>query len=801
MTNHVGFTVNGRTTARSLVLGIALVAGGCAEKAATDAATRSSSERLATGTSRAKEDLEKHGSGSARRRWQSRGVGGGGALYSPSINPHDGREIFMASDMTGVYRTRDFGRSWTPLHFHKLQGGVLSQFRFTADPDVLYGVSYRLSTNGVQAVTTLAKSTDGGATWGAKVTTPGVPGDGHHLFVDRHGTRRLLFSDSTGLYFSNDGGGTFRSVHATTWPGGLLVGGVYWDGRDIYVGTSDGLLVSHNGGDTFAIDTSIGGIPAGEKIVSFAGSRHGRSTRFFAVTFSAMDSEGNALVTANTTGGELDAYAGLYRLKLGATRWETATSGLGPSDKLAFVAMSDDNARVAYVAGGDREKLSPIVLRTIDGGQTWQHVLRTDHNANIDTGWSGFDGDMSWEFGEYALGLSVSPTDPRRVALTDLGFVHVSEDGGRTFQQAYVKPADENPRGADTPKSGVYRTSGVEQTSGWWLTFYDKDTMFASLTDIRSGFSEDGGESWSRDGANGLFLNTTYHVVRHPYTGALYAATGSVHDIYQSPYLRDARLDGTPSRPARGGIMVSTDKGATWSLSADLGRPVVWLALDPNDPDQLYASVVNSLTGGIHRLDLSATGATPAALPAPPRTQGHPYNVHVLKDGSIVASYSGHQPGNTRTFTDRSGVFLLQPGASAWEDRSSPEMHYWTKDIVIDPNDRTESTWYVAVFSHDERFYGGLYRTRDRGATWQRISDRYRVESCAIDPRNPNRMYMTTQRDGLWLTENLNDETPTFVLDEGYPFHQPVRMFWNPYRLEEAWTVSFGGGMRFKVDR
>ncbi|WP_437961380.1 hypothetical protein WME76_18210 [Sorangium sp. So ce119] len=36
-------------------------------------------------------------------------------------------------------------------------------------------------------------------------------------------------------------------------------------------------------------------------------------------------------------------------------------------------------------------------------------------------------------------------------------------------------------------------------------------------------------------------------------------------------------------------------------------------------------------------------------LPASPRTQGHAFNVHVQKDGSIVATCSGHQPGNTPT--------------------------------------------------------------------------------------------------------------------------------------------------------
>ncbi|WP_437693782.1 hypothetical protein [Sorangium sp. So ce176] len=805
MTEQAGRTAQLRTISRWLALSTALLAAcGADDAAVPPAGCPGGPERPADPGSEGDPEScpppTTDPTPTPRGAWQQRGPGGGGALFSPSINPHDGREIFMASDLLAVFRTKNFGADWTTLDFHNLRGGILSQFRFTADPDVLYAVGHTLPLNGFHYVRDLVKSTDGGATWNAPITMPGEAGDGHYLFVDPRGTERLLLSGTTQLYFSSDGGVTFRDVYTTTWAGGLLVGGVHWDGMDIRAGTSDGLLVSHDGGQSFALDTSIEGIPPGEKIVSFAGSGRGASARFLAVTFSAADADGNALVTAETTGGELDAYAGLYRLAPGEARWAPAATGLGPNDKLAFVAMPEDDPDTAYVAGGDREKSAPIVLKTTDGGESWRHVFETDRNANIATGWSGFDGDMTWEFGEYALGLAVSPTDPRLVAVTDLGFVHVSSDGGDSFHQAYVQPADENPAGAETVKSRFYHTNGVEQTSAWWLTFSDADTLFASFTDIRSAFSEDGGLSWSRDGANGLSLNTTYHVVEHPVTGSLFAATGSVHDIYQSPYLRDARLDGTAARPARGGVMVSTDKGASWSLLADLERPVVWLALDPSDPDQLYASAVNSATGGIVHIDLGAPDAAPATLPAPPRTQGHPYNVHVLKDGSIVATYSGHQPGSTRTYTDRSGVFLLGKGAAAWEDRSAPEMRYWTKDLVIDPNDSTESTWYVAVFSHDDRFYGGLYRTRDRGATWQRISDKYRVESCAIDPRNPDRMYMTTHRDGLWRTENLNDETPTFAPVEEYPFHQPVRVFWNPYRPGEAWTVSFGGGMRVNLE-
>ncbi|KYF72825.1 hypothetical protein BE11_14110 [Sorangium cellulosum] len=366
----VGVVACMRRVTSSLALGAGLLAGGCAEEAATGEPAALGSARLASsavGADRA-EARHDHGGGAGRGRWESRGVGGGGALFSPSINPHDGREIFMASDMRGVYRTRDFGRRWAQLDYRIIQGNILSQFRFTADPDILYAVTYRGPEDVTFDAATLAKSTDGGATWDAPVTSPGTPGDAHYLFVDPCDTERLLFSDTSRLYASRNGGRSFHLVHTTDWPGGLLVGGVHWDGRDIYAGTSDGVLVSHDGGARFALDRSIVGIPEGEKIVSFAGVGHGRRARFFAVTFSAADSDGNPLVTADTTGGELDAYAGLYRLRPGEKRWVPAMNGLGPSDKLAFVATSEDDPGVAYVAGGDRETFAPIVLKTVDGG-------------------------------------------------------------------------------------------------------------------------------------------------------------------------------------------------------------------------------------------------------------------------------------------------------------------------------------------------------------------------------------------------------------------------------------------------
>ena len=73
--------------------------------------------------------------------WQSRGPGGGGALFSPAISPHDPNELVMATDMSDVFHSNNFGRSWETVSFRTIQGGVQSQFRFTSDSKIVYAIN------------------------------------------------------------------------------------------------------------------------------------------------------------------------------------------------------------------------------------------------------------------------------------------------------------------------------------------------------------------------------------------------------------------------------------------------------------------------------------------------------------------------------------------------------------------------------------------------------------------------------------------------------------------------------------
>ncbi len=714
--------------------------------------------------------------------WEPRGMGGGGALFSPSISPFRAGEIYIACDMTDLFHTTDMGVSWEVVPFTEIRSVPESKAAFTSDPDVLYTINFDFKND----LRVPAKSTDGGRTWFDLPSDP-TQGEVYYMYVDPGTTKRLIIMSYDRIFFSDNGGTSFREIYSNSENDGAYVGGASWDGSTIVIGTSRGLLVSTDNGASFAL-ASISGIPSSEGIVSFAGASAGAKSRFFCVTMGLGD------IYPRMYGGEHWGYKGIYVLDgLSSQGWEKSTGGLSADDHPFFVSMSRNNIDVAYIAGGNGSTYFPIVYKTTNGGKSWLDVFKTRDNQNIYTGWSGYHGDSDWWFGEYALGFTVSPVDPGIAVITDLGFPHVTTDGGKTWRQMYVHPGDENPMGRETPKGKDYRGTGLENTSAWWITWIDARNIFVGFTDITGIRSTDGGRDWSRN-YQGIDYNSVYCVL--PLSGGknLVAATSSVHDIYESMFLDDQLLDGT------GEVMISSDGGRTWQTLHDFKHPVVWLTEDPRKPNTLYASVVHRSEGRIFvSTDIDkGRNSTWKRLAAPPRTEGHPLSIHVLDDGTIICSYSGRRDSKG-AFTPSSGVFVSTDDGSTWIDRSDPGMLYWTRDLVLDPHDPKQDTWYACVFSGwggAPNGLGGLYRTTDRGKSWKRISDLDRVSSCAVDPNNPGELYLTTEDQGMWFTKNVTAEHPVFKQVTGYPFKHPQRIFFNPFNSNEIWVTSFGNGLR-----
>src|SRR5215469_3418137 len=79
------------------------------------------------------------------------GPGGGGAMFNPTISPHDPNTVLISCDMTGSYITHDGGQSWRMFNLR----GVVSFFVFDPiDSKVMYAQA-----------TGLWRSTDNGESW------------------------------------------------------------------------------------------------------------------------------------------------------------------------------------------------------------------------------------------------------------------------------------------------------------------------------------------------------------------------------------------------------------------------------------------------------------------------------------------------------------------------------------------------------------------------------------------------------------------------------------------------------------
>ncbi|MBL0032872.1 MAG: T9SS type A sorting domain-containing protein [Bacteroidetes bacterium] len=722
------------------------------------------------------------------------GIGGGGALFFPTINPGNEDEFYVSCDMSQSFHSTNFGMTYSQSDFRQLNVSSNSTFEFTNDGQT----AYNISNDGSNEFP--VKSTDNGSTWTAiNAFDLNIYGSAYSIKANYNNPAQFIVGAYGQILISNDGGASFNIVKtANSLGAGLIVGGVFFDGNDIYIGTNDGLLHSSNGGSSFMVMPTTG-ITAGQVIWNFAGGKNGGTTRFTCIASDIGDTY-NGIKPWDYYGFA----KAVYTMDNANGTWVDRSSGINFSnDFIMYAAMSWNDANTIYLGGNDDANGAPLVLRSTTGGTNWSSVYQTINNANITTGWEGYQGDKNFGWSETCFGITAAPNNSSRVIFSNFSNVQISSDGGSNWRQAYVDHDDENPAGNPTPKHRAYHSIGLENTTSWQVLWTSPTNMLGAFSDIGLIRSTDMGWSWGYQ-YTGVAVNSIYRIEKGN-SGTIYAACSNIHDMYQSTRLADAQLDGNDSN---GKIVFSTDSGASWSDLYVFNHPVFWLAIDPNNQNRMYASVIHyggtpgNQQGGIYWTnDLNNQQfSTWTKLTNPPRTEGHPASIVVLQDGKVVCTYSGRR-NSGGTFTASSGVFIYNPVANSWTDVSDPGMLYWTKDIVIDPNDPSQNSWYVCVFSGwggAPNGLGGLYKTTNRGSSWTKLTGSQfdRVTSISFDPDNLNKAYLTTEIQGLWYSEDMNSLVPTWTNVLSYPFRQPERVFFNPYDHTKIWVTSFGTGMK-----
>ncbi|MBX7104565.1 MAG: hypothetical protein K1X57_10825 [Gemmataceae bacterium] len=753
------------------------------------------------------ERLEDRLAPAAPTQFLQRGVGGG-VYFDPSLSPHDANDAYLLTDMSQVYRTKNFGLSWDYYDFREYAvNNRVNGVHYTGDPMTLFGIHLSGSGNPKPI-----RSTDGGVTWqkaGAAGFASNWPGSeaAWRIYTDIHRTGRVLVNTQGRLYYSSDGGQTFGVAYTYSQAPnlatgvGLYVSGVFFDPTDatrVWAATNDGLLLSTNGGATFA-SAGIGGIPSGETLFAFAAAQESGVTRFYAITVT-----GTVAVPVSTALAlPFSSYAHTYKLDWGQANWSLApTSGLDATAGLLYLAMNPGDIDTVYAAGQYTGKMY-VSKFTSQTGQ-WGQVFLTSSPAttNVTNGYVGPGAVLAYS--STVLGIAVSPLDPNRLVLADGWTMYSSTNGGSSWRQMSLDPAEEHAPGVPIPRSDTYHNTGANNCTVWWIEWTSANNMFVAFDDITAMRSTDGGQtfSWNFTG-----LSPENFVVRkHPATGVLYLAQGKCWPPNTTLGLSDSKVD-----PYTGSVRFSTDAGQSWQVLEDLGHPVTWISLDPNDPNTIYASVNHSTLGGIfvsHNIQLGTAATFTKLASQPPRTEGRPLTTVALADGTLVATFTGRRNDATGKMTPSSGVFVLPAGSTTWIDRSMPEMQYWTKELYVDPHDPNQNTWYVGVGDafppvSDVSITangGGLYETRDRGVSWTRLLSND-TESVAFHPTDPNEMYVATTNDGLWITNNRlaldanGLPAPTLTQLDSYTHRRPARVFYNPYDPAEVWVAGNGGGL------
>jgi len=261
------------------------------------------------------------------------------------------------------------------------------------------------------------------------------------------------------------------------------------------------------------------------------------------------------------------------------------------------------------------------------------------------------------------------------------------------------------------------------------------------------------------------------------------------------------------------GIYKSTDAGKTWEhLGLRDGEQIPALAVDPNDPNKLFAAVLGHPYGpneerGIYRsTDGGATWTK--VLYQDANTGGADVEIEPSNPSVIYASLweetlGPWEDGNTYDGT-KGGLFKSTDGGDTWKQLTTglPEnvVHIQVAIAASNPN-----RLYATLATSKEGSYGsgaglGVYRSDNAGESWYKATDDPRpalkigggdLPVPRVDPKNPDVVYSASI-----VTERSMDGGKTWMSLRGAPGGDDYQNLWiNPENPNIILLVSDQGAV------
>ena len=620
---------------------------------------------------------------------------------------------YFGSVNGGVWKSNDAGRTWNPIFDSEPVGSIGAIAVAPSNANVIYvGSGEADMRSSISYGNGMYKSTDAGKTWVhigledsrqiARIVVD--PDDSERVFVAALG-HAYGPNKERGVFRSNDGGKTWQQI----------------------------LFKDENTG---AIDLAM---------------EPGNPKNMYAALLQTRRPPWSIYPPSKGPGSRL------YRSKDGGEHWEPLTGHGLPTEELGRmgIAFAPSNPKRVYLIADAKEG---GLYRSDDGGENWARVSK---DARI------------WGRGWYFCEVSVDTKDADTVYVPNTS-IYRSRDGGKTFtaikgapggddyHQLWIDP--DNPQrmvlGCD---QGVIVTRNGGET---WSSWYNQATgqFYHVATDNRFpywvyGAQQDSGAAATPSRSNWRGLNFQDWRPMEAGGESDYVAPDPVNPgiIYGGSVVRqDFHNEEVQQIPPT--LMYPGDYRRTWTL------PLVFSELDPHvlyfsaqvlfrtaDGGNSWQKISPDLTREDPGVPPNLDAATAADVP-PGKRHGVIYTI----------APSPKVAGEIWVGTDDGLVHLTRDEGKTWSDVTPKELTAWSKVTHIAASRFDAGKAYAAVDRHRlEDLHPYLYRTKDFGKTWQRVSSGIPEGSflnCVReDPKVAGLLYACTEK-GVYVSFDDGDD-------------------------------------------
>jgi len=645
-------------------------------------------------------------------RWRSIGPFRGGRVLAVTGVRGQPDTYYFGSVGGGVWKTDDAGRTWKPIFDSQPVASIGAIAVAPSDANIIYvGSGEADMRSSISVGNGMYKSTDAGKTW--KQIGLSDSRQIGRILVDPRDANRVFVAALGHAYGPNQERGVFRSKD----------GGAHWQ------------RVLFHDENTGAIDLAF---------------EPGNSKTIFAALWQTRRPPWSIYPPSNGPG------SGLYRSNDGGDHWQAVKGNGLPAEGLGRmgIAFAPSNAKRIYLIVDAKEG---GLYRSDDSGQNWQQASK-DHRI--------------WGRGWYFNEVTVDPKNPDIVYVPNTS-IYRSMDGGKSFSvfkgdptgpdyhELWIDPDDSKRMILSCDQGAVVTHTGGETWSSWLNQatgqFYHvaTDNQFPYWV---YGAQQDSGAAATATASKYRFLN--FHDWRPLEAGDEngYIAPDPLNPVVifggfvDRQDLSNEQVQAMPPTIAHEGAF-----RRTWTL------PLVFSPLDAHvlyfgsqilfrteDGGDSWQAISPDLTREDPGVPVNLDPATAADAPKGKR-RGVIYTIgpSYVKAGEIWAG------------TDDGQIQLTQDEGKNWTNVTPPELTPWSKVTHIEASHSDAGTAYAAVDRHRlEDYQPYLYRTRDFGKSWQRVTngipDGSFLNCVREDPFRKGLLYACTEK-GVYVSFDDGD--------------------------------------------